>query len=206
MQIYYLDKNPTEPFVNVKLNLSDIKVDFNHDISAKNRSRFIYILSKIRLLNCSCDRCKCTKVLVESELNDFEDENESTNRMSDEEDSFDYNMDEWQNHKQSSDYNIFFSISQANLLYGNRQDFEYCRKIQDHLVGMIDTIRFNYGYYHKQITILLLMINYCNFTVMKSSKDDVEIFLHLVYCHRHNFELINSVSVLFKCWNFVFLM
>lgn len=209
MQIYYFDKNRTEPFTNLKLKLSDITVDFNHDVSAKCKSRFLYILSKIRLLNCVCNRCAIQKFNVESQLNEFEENYEpptnepSTNGISDDEESSD-SLNLCDNckeilRKQPSDYHILFSVSRANLLYGNRQDFEYCRKILDHLIDLIDTIRSNYGYYHKQITILLLMINFCNFTLMKSCKDDVEIFLHLIYGHRFNFELINSVSF-FQCF------
>lgn len=207
LKVYY---NPSEKLVLsdnklVTLGVDSIKVNFLNDITTKEDSHTNYIRNRIRMLACKCERCKLTKKLVKAEAvvklfedsdsgNEHEDEFLSSDIFPEYEDLPSLILPEQSNGR---DYDFeLFRLKRANERYGNRSDLEYSFMFHELLIEVLESYRDMFGYYHTQCTVVLLLINHCNFIIIQSKKNRVEMFYRLKYTHRYLTQLIDSVSYL----------
>lgn len=204
LKLFYLPKNKLDekslqslenkigvPFK--KLNSKDIKVNFQYEITTKEESVNLYVLNKLRLLNCKCGRCLTSKLTVDSLNIKLFDHLMKKNEIEMDEDNY-ILMDDYEQLNNQIDYdNEFGQLSKVNLLYGNRNDTEYSKKIYSLIIEMIDTFQNIFGYYHPQVTIYLLLINSCHFTIVKSCTDTIELFYRYKYFHSFIVQLQESV-------------
>ncbi|KPM04680.1 hypothetical protein QR98_0031310 [Sarcoptes scabiei] len=224
---------------NLLTNIKDVKLDFNHECSIKESSVKVYVLNKLRFLNCVCNRCEQVKQQVHLQINNLFDQivdDQPQADISQTEDIFiddldltspdfeflreDLHFEMSKNDlirnskdftlkcesipqtnldsssQKSIDYDFVFGrLSKANLLYGNRLDLEYSNRLQDLLIDMIGSFRSILGHYHKQITILLILMNFCNHIIIKSQKDKLMIFYRVKFLHQYIVELIDAVAL-----------
>lgn len=181
------------------LRLKDVTVNFQYEITTKDESLNLYVWSKLRMLNCNCERCEMCKANSDQLEIKLFDEFMERDRMEVEYDYYNYSDDNEPGVNQI-DYDYEFGqLSKANLQYGNRLDLEYSKRIYKLLIDMVDTFRIIFGFYHPQVNIILLHITCCHFTIVKSCKDMVEIFYRHKYIHRFLKQLLESVSFCFVC-------
>ncbi|KAH7642077.1 hypothetical protein HUG17_5122 [Dermatophagoides farinae] len=226
LKAYYLpEKKEDVSKVEFNLSLNQIKVDFIHEISTKENSSTLYIWTRLRLLNCECQRCLQTKKQLGSNVNqwanpfiDDEDEDfinqekQGDLATDDNELNYDYEMifarkdmedlpisaEENVEDKKGVMIDYDDSIIQLNQVlneYGNRLDLHHSTRIQEILGETVQSLRKIFGHYHVKITILLLKIIFHNFVIIKSCRDKVEIFFRFLYLHHYITELIDSLRI-----------
>ena len=168
-----------------------LSFDFQYDLFTKVDSTNLYILNKIRMIECYCKQCTQTK-LVDLHENFDEDKDKSCFNM-DENDSL-LEID-YQAESQINYGNCLNIIDQLNAQYGNYLDNEYSLKIQVPVNELIKRYRELLGYYHPRISILLLFLLYSNLILVRDEKEDYLIFYRYKLLHNYILQIIEAVSL-----------